>query len=451
MGQIEQIGIADLVLDGHNPRHLPVDSTRACIAKLLEDQPNKLIELAKDVAEKGQLNPSDLPIVVDEDGSKVVLEGNRRVAVVKLLQRPDLAPQEHVKRFAEIARSAGSIPTKINCLVMTDRDEARPWLKVRHMGENRGRGIVPWSPEQQQRFDMKPNSQAGIAVQLLDGIEALYGERANLIALAEEFRRARSLTTLGRLMQDPYVRERLGLSFGDDGLQANYNSDATSRVLNRILSDFSGADRMKARDINTKIERMGYIDSLGKDILPSASERMAMPISSKTAASSGLLLGKSKVSNSGNETLTPIRHVFDGLKLQHSSAKARVLLKETKTFRIDKYVVTSSVLLRVLLEVVVGEANDIGQWKKSKIYPQLEEAFKRIDPNREKIHNLRKKELDDAHRLIEPGGSFSLDSLHQFVHDWSSNPTENEVRTHSAALVPFLNYLDAYIGDQKRA
>ncbi|GEM_PF-4211092 len=451
MAEIIQADIAELVLDGQNPRHTLVDSTKACIAKLLEDYPNKLIELAKDVAEKGRLNPSQLPIVIYESGSKVVLDGNRRIAAVKLLNHPSLAPEQFIKRFTDIAKSAVSIPTKIDCLIVASREEARPWLKVIHLGENKGRGVVSWSPEQQQRFDMKPTSQAGIAVQLLDGIEALYRDDEELNLLVKEFRKARAMTTLGRLMQDPYVQDRLGLTFNSEGLLVSFFPEATIRVFKKILTDFLGENRKTARDINTKAERKRYIDGLGKTILPSDNERLDTPTSAMAAASGVPSAVVMKAGPSPKPSYKPIRHVFEGLKLQHASPKARDLAREAKTLLINGHVVTSAVLLRVLMEVVLREANDIGKWSKSDLSSQLEEAFKQVDPKRQSKNQYheRMKELDDAFRLTKKDGAYSLKSLHDFVHDWASHPTEEEVRKHSAALVPFLTALDEYIGKKK--
>lgn len=449
MGKIVQINIAELVLDGQNPRHTLVDSPKACIAKLLEESPNKLIELARDVAEKGMLNPSELPIVIYESGSKVVLEGNRRVAVAKLLNHPNLAPAQFVKRFADIAKLAVSVPALVDCFVVTSREEALPWLKVRHLGENKGRGIVPWSPEAQQRFDSKPKTQAGVAVQLLDGIETLYDDE-ELNRLVGEFRKARAMTTLGRLMQDLNVQSRLGIFFDNEGMHVSYVPEATVRVLKSIFRDFSGRERKTARDINTKSQREIYIDGLGADVLPSDKELIGGLVSAKAVASGVTINSGTNPKGPIKPSEKPIRCVFEGLRLQYASPKARALLKEAKSLPINGHVITSAVLLRVMLEVVVGEANDLGKWRQKDFKAKLEEAFKQVDPNRRKgrDHSERNMALEDAHRLTEKDGTFSLDSLHEFVHNWSSHPTEEEVRKHSKAIVPFLTALDIYIGKQ---
>ncbi|HHJ1694425.1 TPA: hypothetical protein ACQGUE_006064, partial [Pseudomonas aeruginosa] len=50
----------------------------------------KLLRLAEHIAENG-LDPTELQLVTpDGDGNYIVLEGNRRLTALKLLQKPDL-------------------------------------------------------------------------------------------------------------------------------------------------------------------------------------------------------------------------------------------------------------------------------------------------------------------------------------------------------------------------
>jgi len=79
------------LLDPDNPR-LPdgTSNDREAINRLLVEGYSQMLALARDLAERGEGNPTELPILV-KDGSKyVVLEGNRRFATLKLLADPKL-------------------------------------------------------------------------------------------------------------------------------------------------------------------------------------------------------------------------------------------------------------------------------------------------------------------------------------------------------------------------
>src|SRR5262245_3543259 len=83
---------SQILLDPQNPR-LPdgTSNDREAINRLLAEGYNQMLALGRNLVERGEANPTELPIAM-KDGSKyVVLEGNRRFAVLKLLADPKLA------------------------------------------------------------------------------------------------------------------------------------------------------------------------------------------------------------------------------------------------------------------------------------------------------------------------------------------------------------------------
>ncbi|WP_052121861.1 ParB N-terminal domain-containing protein [Gallibacterium anatis] len=80
------LSITRLYLDSKNPRHIPIENQKEIIAFLIENE--KIKPLAKDIAEKGLINPLDLVGITEENKKKIVLEGNRRICALKLLLNP---------------------------------------------------------------------------------------------------------------------------------------------------------------------------------------------------------------------------------------------------------------------------------------------------------------------------------------------------------------------------
>lgn len=75
---LRTVDIDDLTLDRKNPRFPDeVDSEGEAVTALIMDGPAKLYNLAEDIAKKGSLNPTELPVVCQEDDELVVVEGNR--------------------------------------------------------------------------------------------------------------------------------------------------------------------------------------------------------------------------------------------------------------------------------------------------------------------------------------------------------------------------------------
>lgn len=113
------------------------------------DESKKLLRLANHMAEHG-LDPTELQLVTpDNDGSYIVLEGNRRLTALKLLQRPDLCPDEKmVKSFVSAHnRLNGNFPTEIECSVVSSRSAGDMWIELKHTGQNGGIGRVNWDSD----------------------------------------------------------------------------------------------------------------------------------------------------------------------------------------------------------------------------------------------------------------------------------------------------------------
>ena len=82
-----RLKIQDLVLDHDNPRISHAAGQQEALQKIVQDQKTKLVKLAQSVAERG-LNPMDRFLVLklnQRPKRYIALEGNRRVAVFKLL------------------------------------------------------------------------------------------------------------------------------------------------------------------------------------------------------------------------------------------------------------------------------------------------------------------------------------------------------------------------------
>ena len=159
MGAIDG-SIDQLLLDSENPRNKSTANQRDALQKVLDDQEEKLFVLAEDIVEAG-LSPMDRMLVLREkkDSEKfIVLEGNRRVAALKILSNPSVLTSLHIKpplqkRFEILSkRFARQEIEPIACFEVADREEGNRWILLRHTGENEGRGVVGWSGLAASRF-----------------------------------------------------------------------------------------------------------------------------------------------------------------------------------------------------------------------------------------------------------------------------------------------------------
>ncbi|MFE8102023.1 hypothetical protein RBA71_11045 [Brenneria goodwinii] len=124
---------------------------REAIELMLADPEDtkKILKLAEHIVLYG-LDPTELQLVVpDNEGNYIVLEGNRRLTALKLLQRPDLCTQEKYYKdfFAAHKEIVGRFPSEIECSVVATREDGDVWIELKHTGQNGGAGRVPWDSD----------------------------------------------------------------------------------------------------------------------------------------------------------------------------------------------------------------------------------------------------------------------------------------------------------------
>lgn len=146
---IEYKLVSKLVLDEDNPR----------LPSHIQNQPQK--EILNYIARKGGIEDlmsaigennffeGEVLVVyhndADDDGIYRVIEGNRRLTAVKLLNNPALCPKR--PSIAELAEAAKYKPTKLPVIVMPTRTEVLPYLGSRHIV-----GVKQWDPLAKARY-----------------------------------------------------------------------------------------------------------------------------------------------------------------------------------------------------------------------------------------------------------------------------------------------------------
>lgn len=100
---IKKIKLTSLFVNTENYRFEPLSSQKEAIDKMIEDQEDKLYSLADDIV-TNELSPVDLIMVTpSEDVNKyIVLEGNRRITSLKLLNNPTLIDDKYSYPLVEL-------------------------------------------------------------------------------------------------------------------------------------------------------------------------------------------------------------------------------------------------------------------------------------------------------------------------------------------------------------
>jgi hypothetical protein len=178
MATTKKIKLTDLQVNTENYRFEPVSSQKEAIDKMVDDQGEKLFHLAEHIVING-LNPNDRiqAVVSSHDSAKFnIVEGNRRIVTLKLLNNPDLIDHsKHTslkKKFRKLHDDNGSaLINAIECTVYDNPTEADKWIKLKHAGQLDGIGTVTWTAQQVDRFEEKVEGKSSIALQTIKLLE----------------------------------------------------------------------------------------------------------------------------------------------------------------------------------------------------------------------------------------------------------------------------------------
>jgi hypothetical protein len=147
--EVQWVKLDQLRLDPRNPR-LKEGMENATQGELLAELATEyeLQDLARSVADNGYF--SEEPLVVVKDRNKqtwTVVEGNRRLAALQLLERPEAAPKELRKQWTELSINRLKRVSTVPILEYDRREEVTPYLGFRHIT-----GVMQWRPYQKARY-----------------------------------------------------------------------------------------------------------------------------------------------------------------------------------------------------------------------------------------------------------------------------------------------------------
>ncbi len=444
----ERILLSKLKLDPTNPRHPEFDSQREIIEWMTSGSGRigeKLAVLAKDIAIFG-LNPADRVMVVanvKEKGQFTVLEGNRRLTALKLLNNPEVAPtRKWEQRFSRLRPSDYSPIKRINCAVFEDEKVAFHFIELRHLGESGGAGIVPWEAEQKARHDQRLHrrSRHHKALAVLDLIRDNDKIDAETKSFAGE---GFPITTLDRVLSDREFRYFLGL-------QLNYDGEICFRIepreaikpISKVIKDF-GSGKKNVRHVINKQKRDHYKNSFKGKAIPDHSKVLAEPV--RVVEADSLLAGKARKGKVGRKLYVDPRDrkhvVIPGTSMPidpNHFNRAKRVFEELKSLQIrdkhgkPRFPNGGILLLRLFIEMSVDsyiQQNKIKHpsptgWEKISLTERTKAVLRDLEGGGKLVRQevtVINKALSDVNKVSNPN------SLNDLAHNPNQIPHPNDL------------------------
>lgn len=448
--------VTSLLLDASNPR-IPkgagLKEQRELIAELV--QHDRVYDLAKAIATDGYY-PLEHLIAVEADGKAVVVEGNRRLAALKLLINPELAPEGEAKRFRTLSsRVSLDAIEKVPTIYAPTRELAAPLIMQKHTRQQ----VERWSVLMQASF-YKSLAESGVTLaDLAEQYGRPQGEIAGFLRTDTMYAIACSLdypdevasivrdprqfpaAVLQRLLDVPQTREFLGIEFKDQvKLSGNVNAKEFKAAYAKIITDIANEDE-DTRSLNKVSDVERYLATLAK-LKPKkstgsrfTSEAFDIDVPDVAKGAATKTPAKRTRKPPASRTMIPA-----GVRCELKSQRIVEIFNELRKLHTDKYPNACAVLLRILLELAVGEylestkqiapllAAAKKRGKPADWYPTLRQMLAQIlkDPNVKA--GIKVMALKKINRLINAKDSvLSLDDLDGYVHNPYMHPMPRDL------------------------
>ena len=238
------IKVTNLFIDLDNFRFEHQTSQLEAINRMIEEYKGDLYNLAVDILAHG-LNPTDMPLVIKlptDDNKFIVMEGNRRITTLKILLNPNLIDNKHQslkKKFIKlVAENESKVIRSLECGICANREEAYLWIERKHSNGLHGIGTQQWNPIQKQRFEEVTKGKTSMALQV---INMLMGAKTVGENIKKQMTTVK-VTNLQRLISDPNVRQKLGISLQNGHLTSDIKKEVVTDALTEILKDMMKDD-----------------------------------------------------------------------------------------------------------------------------------------------------------------------------------------------------------------
>ena len=447
--QRKEIAVSGLDLDCENPRHGAVADQEAAFDSLVADQREKLGQITVDIHNNG-LSPAQLFIVTNGTaGRYIVLDGNRRLAALRILDDPELLPPEfRPSGFIGTVSEPGNQPSQVMCAIVPNRDEARLWLDRTHSGQLAGLGTVPWSSGAKHRFNPLPpaSGHTASAMTVLDWLRHRlpvdHASRPHLDTVE-----TRSVTNLGRLASDPDIRELVGFDFQGGIVTLNDDEAAAVRRLLTIIEKLAGG--ASVTELKKKGDRARFAaQHLGDDAYMPAQDLLDLEGDSVAATSeappSTASSGSSAEGEAGPAAKAPTPagrrrpppHAFEDLDISPLHPRIRQIIDEVHTLNPDKHPNATAVLLRAIFELTATEylvSKGSTPGEKTKLATNIRNAMRElgIADDDDRFRPLR-TQLQQKFSIV------SVPNLHQYVHNVNAAPGQSDLNSIALAYRPLL-------------
>lgn len=435
------IPVALLLLDSTNPRLPDIQETQhEAIKSMVKVQGDRVLGMAQHLVKYGPSRTNLLIVIPSEDEDEPdafqVLDGNRRLTAIKILEAPSLAegilPSASLQKLRKLATQYEANPiTELRCTVYADRAEADPWVELIHRGTSQGAGLVEWDGQVGARYDARKGNKP-IRLQVLDYVreKAKLSDGTRQLINDGKF----PITTLDRLLGTPYVRKKLGIEREDGHIVTQFPEEEVLKGLTRIVEDL-GSGTLTVSKLKSQDQRIDYINGFDKADLPDGGktlprtfhlgEQPKLAAGGTNGASGG---GKRSGQSRNRSSLIP-----KDCRLNIAHHRVHKIYTELKKPILEDYPNAGAVMLRVFVELSVDTyVEEKLKWPEQQMRnSDLAHKLSGVANDLENKGAMTQNELAPIRRAIAGQTllAAAIKTMHGYVHNRHFSPVASELKT----------------------
>lgn len=415
------------------------------ISYFVSNKDFKIIDLAFKIVEEFYIPQVEKLIIYNFNGKNIVLEGNRRLTVYKILSNTNLVKNNAYKnKFDELSKKIKITDNyELECIVTEDIDEGYRLIERKHLHKN---NEVSWGDNERAHHNLrrgKANQSEKLKVEISKIIKKLDIPEI----LKENILGPGYVTTFWRIVDSSSSYKKFGFNFSEDILKINDNNfdDKLKVIITDIISKdkFNGKvfSRLNKEDINNYLNTLNTkrIADANKILKESQKNNLFGEVNTVISQKNNKIFNKT----TSRDYLIPktCRITINQPKINNIYRELRDdLLLDDSNKSVPNAV---GVLFRVFLEVSLDyyaekdSAHFFG--KDTTINQKIEWVVNNLikkGHNNKLFDNIRKVGSSSKNQSY-----LSIENFHDYVHSSTIQPCSNELKTKWDNLEGFFTIL----------
>jgi hypothetical protein len=416
----------------------------------------KIQQLVCEIIKDFDLPQLEKIIVWENNNKNIVLEGNRRLTVYKLLVNPQLAAEQTLISFIEQQKGSITIDDsyKLECLVTADKEEGFRYIDRKHANNN---NEVNWQDVERAHYSVRRGSKDQNEL-IKIGITKVVRELDLPEAIKDQVLGKKYVTNFFRFVASGPAKEKYGLTINENGdldVKSSNFTDELKIIIHNVLSgeDFNGKP-INSRSLNKVTEINDYLQSIKLDDSKKVDDSIKNSTTENIFGDESIEIGtrnKKKIlkKSTNRSYLIPqsCRLTITECKINNIYRELREDLLLDDTIKAVPNAV--GVLFRVFLEINIDyflEREGINLPIKTVLAGKITKCADFLEEKNIAKHN----QLINIRKVATDKGSIlGIQNFHDYVHSYKTVPCPNDLKSKWDNLEEFFNIIWDYHNRKK--